>query len=181
MPAHGALGEDQRPCAAPLFQRPGDDLFRVAQPIDGGRVDPVDAQFERAMNGGDGLVVVLRSPGELPVPAADGPRAKPDRRQLQIRIAKCVKLRRTHGLRMTPRAWQAQIFRPAIGTQVPRTWGPGKARCLTVCLSTYAAIKNRPSRMICSSPSVDSSQILKPSPTTSICVPERHGAPVCSP
>src|SRR5215469_9959193 len=46
---------------------------------------------------------------------------------------------------------------------------------------SYAAIRNRPSRMICSSPSSDSNQMLKPSPTTSMCVDEYHGAPVCSP
>jgi len=45
----------------------------------------------------------------------------------------------------------------------------------------YAPIKNFPSRMICSVPASDSSQMLNPSPTTSICVPDRHGAPVCSP
>ena len=47
--------------------------------------------------------------------------------------------------------------------------------------AAYAAMRKRPSRMICSDPASDSSQILKPRPTTSMWVPERQGAPVCSP
>ena len=62
---------------------------------------------------------------------------------------------------------------------------PSKTLVASLDSDSYAAIKNLPSRMICSvirsGPSPDSSQILKPSPTTSMCVPERQGAPVCSP
>jgi hypothetical protein len=38
----------------------------MLQTVDGGGVDPVHAQFERAMNRGDGVVIVLMSPSEWP-------------------------------------------------------------------------------------------------------------------
>ena len=39
------------------------------------------------MNGGNGLVVVLRTPGVLPVAAANGPGAKADGRELKVGVA----------------------------------------------------------------------------------------------
>ena len=47
MPDHAALGEDVGTRPLPVRQRLGDDLLRVAQAVDGGGVDPVDAQFQR--------------------------------------------------------------------------------------------------------------------------------------
>ena len=66
----------------------GDDLFGVAEAVDGGGVDPVDAELDGAVDGGDGVVVVLRAPGEGPVAAADGPCAEADGGEVQIRVAK---------------------------------------------------------------------------------------------
>ena len=54
--------------AGPL-ERFGDNLFRVAEAVDGGGIDPVDAEVEGAMDGVYGVVVVLRAPGELPIPS----------------------------------------------------------------------------------------------------------------
>ena len=60
------------------FDGVANHLFRVAETIDGGRVDPVDAEIEGAVNGAYGIGVILRAPGELPVPSADGPGAESD-------------------------------------------------------------------------------------------------------
>ena len=59
IPAQAALGKDVGPGAAPFLQRASDNFLGVSQTVDRGRVDPVDAQFERTMNGGDGVVVIL--------------------------------------------------------------------------------------------------------------------------
>src|SRR5271166_3096942 len=75
VPAQAALGEDVGPRTRPFFERASYDFLGVSQTIDGGSVDPVDAKFERAVNGCDGIVVVLRSPCELPTRATDGPGA----------------------------------------------------------------------------------------------------------
>ena len=90
VPAHGALGEDQR-LVAGGFDGAANHFFRVAEAVDGRRVDPVDAQIEGAMNGGDGFVVVLWAPGEFPVAAADGPCAKADGGELKIGVAEGAK------------------------------------------------------------------------------------------
>src|ERR1700674_10566 len=66
IPAQAAFGKNVGPGAAPVLQRAGDDFLGVSQTVDSGCVDPVDAEFERAVNGGDGVFVVLRTPGELP-------------------------------------------------------------------------------------------------------------------
>jgi len=49
---------------------------RVAHAVNRGGVNPVDAHFERAMDGGDGRFVVLLAPGEFPACTADGPCAE---------------------------------------------------------------------------------------------------------
>ena len=66
IPVQATLGEDVRSGAAPVLQSTANHFLGVSQTVDGGGVDPVDAEFERAVNGGDRFVVVLRSPGELP-------------------------------------------------------------------------------------------------------------------
>ena len=38
---------------------PGDDLLRMAEPVDCGGVDPVDAGVQCLPDGGDGILVVL--------------------------------------------------------------------------------------------------------------------------
>jgi hypothetical protein len=45
----------------------------MLQSVDGGGVDPVHAQFERAMNRGDGVVIVLMSPSEWLARTPNGP------------------------------------------------------------------------------------------------------------
>ena len=93
VPEPRALGEDVG-LVRRGFDRAAYHLFRVAQSVDGRGVDPVDAQIERAMNGGDGVVVVLRTPGVLPVAAADGPGAEADGSEMKIGVAEgaqCVR------------------------------------------------------------------------------------------
>jgi hypothetical protein len=48
----------------------------MSQAVDGSRIDPVDAQVERAVNGGDGFIVVLRpqANSQLPPPMAQAPK-----------------------------------------------------------------------------------------------------------
>ena len=63
-----------------------DDLFGVAQAVDGGGVDPVDAEIERAW------IAAMESlsswgPQELPVAAADGPGAEADGGELKVGVA----------------------------------------------------------------------------------------------
>jgi hypothetical protein len=83
MPAHGALGKDVG-LARRSLNGPTDDLFGVAQTVDGCGVDPFDAEIERAVNGADGVCVILRAPGILPVASADSPSAKPDRSETDV-------------------------------------------------------------------------------------------------
>ncbi len=66
VPDHHTLGKYVGARAAPFLESARDDLFRVTQAVDGGGVDPVDAQFQRAMNRGDGIRIILRAPGEFP-------------------------------------------------------------------------------------------------------------------
>src|SRR5262249_43118024 len=86
VPDHAALGEDVRAVAHP-FEGAGDDLLRVAQAVDGGGVDPVDAGVQRLAAGGDGGAGVLRPPGEFPAGSADGPGPEADRGDEQVRIS----------------------------------------------------------------------------------------------
>src|SRR5205814_748711 len=73
VPTQTTFGEDIRTRAAPTCQRAGDNFFRVARPIDRRGIDPVDSQFQCTMNRRDGRVVILRTPGELPAGATNGP------------------------------------------------------------------------------------------------------------
>src|SRR5262249_24817815 len=77
------------------LEGPRDDLFRVAQPVDGRRVNPVNAGVQRLVDGRDGVNVVLGTPGEFPAPAADGPSPEADRGNEQVRVSK---LSGFHGL-----------------------------------------------------------------------------------
>ena len=86
VPHHAALGEDER-LDRGLLHRLADDGFGVAEAVDCGRVDPVEAEVDGLVDGCDRGVIVLRPPGKGPVAAADGPRAKSDRREPHIRIA----------------------------------------------------------------------------------------------
>src|SRR3989304_3272107 len=54
------------------------DLLRATKAIGRSGVDPVDAQFEGAADGGNGNSIVLFAPPPAIAAAADGPRAEPD-------------------------------------------------------------------------------------------------------
>ena len=87
VPAQNTFGENVRPWAAPFLQRARDDLFGVTQAVDGGSIDPIDAKFEGAMNGGDRIRIILRAPGELPAGTTEGPSAEADRRYFHVRVS----------------------------------------------------------------------------------------------
>src|SRR5580692_3879685 len=56
----------------------------MADAVDGGGVYPVHTKFEGAMDGGDGVRIVLMSPREIPAAAANGPGTVANRGNLQI-------------------------------------------------------------------------------------------------
>jgi hypothetical protein len=72
-----ALGEDERPLVE-AGDRAADDLLGVAEAVLGRRVDPVDAELERAMDRGDRVVVVLVAPTPVVLRAAERPGAETD-------------------------------------------------------------------------------------------------------
>jgi hypothetical protein len=59
IPAQAAFGEDVGPRAAPAFEGEGNNFLRVSEAVDGGGIDPLDAEFKGAVNGGDRIVVAL--------------------------------------------------------------------------------------------------------------------------
>ena len=75
----------------------GDYLFRVAEPIDGGRIDPVHAGIEGGADGAHRFGIVLRSPAEGPTAAADGPGANAEGGNHQVTVAKLPFLHRFSG------------------------------------------------------------------------------------
>ena len=85
-PGPGAFCKHERLVLSAL-QGTSDHFLGMPQAVDGGGVDPVDAEVKRAMDGGDGVVIVLRTPGILPVTASDGPRAKANGSQLHAGVA----------------------------------------------------------------------------------------------
>src|ERR1700730_8309071 len=86
VPDHAAFGEDVGSWPLPFPQCPSNDLLRMAQTINGGCINPVYAQFERAMNSRNRLCVILCAPPEFPI-TADGPGTKADGCNVQIRIS----------------------------------------------------------------------------------------------
>lgn len=92
VPDHAVLREHVRPIGfGQVGEGAGDDLFRVAEAVDGGRVDPVDTALDGVTNGGDRVGVILRAPAERPVTAADRPRAESDARDVHARRAERVR------------------------------------------------------------------------------------------
>ena len=81
-----ALGEHVGPLGQ-AAQRPADDLLGAAETVGGRGVDPVDPELHRPVDGRDRLVILLRSPAELPATAADGPGAEANAADLQAGIA----------------------------------------------------------------------------------------------
>jgi hypothetical protein len=59
----------------------------MAQPIDRGRIDPVDASREARVNCGNGLAIVLRTPRELPLSAADRPGSNANWRDIDVTLS----------------------------------------------------------------------------------------------
>src|SRR5258707_6308722 len=60
----------------------------MAEPVDGGGVNPVDSQINALANGRDGVAIVLRSPCEFPSAAADGPCSQTNRSYFHITVPK---------------------------------------------------------------------------------------------
>lgn len=66
VPTEAAFGEYVWPWPRPARQRLSHNLFRVTQAVHRRGVDPVHTQLKRAVDRGDGIVIVLLSPSELP-------------------------------------------------------------------------------------------------------------------
>jgi len=58
----------------------------MAEAVDGGGVDPIDAKLQSAVNSRNRVGIVLRTPGKFPAGAAGCPRAEPNRSDLQIGV-----------------------------------------------------------------------------------------------
>src|SRR5467141_4491205 len=80
IPNEAAFREHIRPFGRwQITQQAPDNFFRMAQPIDRRRIDPVDAVVESLTHGGQGVGIILRSPSKGPASASDRPRAKSNR------------------------------------------------------------------------------------------------------
>src|SRR5437588_136266 len=72
IPDARALREDIGPVRA-SFDRARHDFLRMSKPINGSSVNPIDAAIESRVNRVDGLVIILRAPGESPSASAHRP------------------------------------------------------------------------------------------------------------
>ena len=99
-----------------------DDLFRVAEAVGGGSVDPVDAELERAADRRDRVVVLLWSPAELPAAASDRPGAETDARDLEARGAELRGLELCLLHRFSFRSGSARSRRCLGNLQLLRGW-----------------------------------------------------------
>src|SRR5262249_60956359 len=89
VPDETAFGEDERTRArGTIAKQTPDDLFGVAEAVDGGCIDPVDAAVERLAHRRERRVVVLRTPAERPPAAADRPGAEADGRDVKASLSK---------------------------------------------------------------------------------------------
>jgi hypothetical protein len=91
VPRLTTFGENVWPRSGPGPQRKRDDFLGVAQSINGGCVDPVNAKLERAVNRGDGRFVILVAPTMLPTRSADSPGAKAKRCDGQIGVTQALR------------------------------------------------------------------------------------------
>jgi hypothetical protein len=82
--AESTLGEDVGPSTGPFRECARDDFFGVAQTVCGGRIDPVNSEFQCPMEGGDRLLVVLPTPAALATRATNGPSAEANRRERYV-------------------------------------------------------------------------------------------------
>jgi hypothetical protein len=89
VPDEPALCEDVgSPALRHRFQSAANDFFRVAEAIDGGGIDPVDAQFNGMLDRPNRLLVILGTPAMGPAASAEGPGTEAHARYLHIRLSK---------------------------------------------------------------------------------------------
>src|SRR5581483_5466193 len=92
------------------LHRAPDNFFRVAEAVDRGGIDPVDAAIESGVNGSDRFLVILRAPGKRPARTPHGPRADAERRDAQIAITKLSGLHENYGILRCPAALSARAI-----------------------------------------------------------------------
>src|SRR5947209_6825578 len=80
-----AFREDVWARRSPL-KSSGNNLLRMAEPIQCCGINPVKAIVQGRVNGGNGIVFVLAAHAAVPPSAADGPGADSDRRNLKIAV-----------------------------------------------------------------------------------------------
>src|SRR4029077_7982086 len=79
VPAESALGEDKWALRSRQFAKHlSNDFLGMPQAVDGGCVDPIDAQVQGVSHGCDRFGVILWSPTEGPAASANGPRTETD-------------------------------------------------------------------------------------------------------
>ena len=86
IPYQTALGENIG-ARAEALQRTAYYGFRMSEAVGGRGVDPVDAAVQTGADRGDGLLVVLRTPGEFPLASADGPGSNSNRGNFQVALS----------------------------------------------------------------------------------------------
>jgi hypothetical protein len=87
IPNQAALAEDVGTPAKALDSL-ADNALRMSQPVYRRGIDPIYSVVQSSANRGDGFLVILPSPRELPFSAADRPSSNPDRRDFQVALSK---------------------------------------------------------------------------------------------
>ena len=87
IPHQRTFGEHVRPLVNTV-QRSCYHFFGMAEAIHSGGINPVHAEIERTMNCADRVIIVLRTPGERPIAAADRPGTEANRRNVHVAVAK---------------------------------------------------------------------------------------------
>src|SRR5207249_11300938 len=130
VPHEAAFGEHQWSLAGlQLAQQAAHQLFRVAEPIDGRRVDPVDPTLDGMAHGRERRGVVLRAPAERPAAAPDRPGAEADGRDIESARAEWTGWQ-SHKLPLRLRE-SARVWRSSCAHRVPdetRRRSPGCTR-----------------------------------------------------
>src|SRR5215472_970050 len=80
------LGEDVGARTAQV-KRAGHHFLGMPQAVNGRGIDPVDAEIECRLDGGDRIAVVLRTPGPLPTASSHRPCANPDGGNPQVALS----------------------------------------------------------------------------------------------
>src|SRR5260370_33526818 len=92
VPSKAAFSKYIRPRSWPSLEGAGHDLFRVTQSIYRCRVDPIHAELKGAVDRGNGVIIVLATPSDLPSGSTDFPGPKAPGCHKQIRIPKLFRL-----------------------------------------------------------------------------------------